>query len=240
MPFSSPGTESDIEILNSWADGNVSLAQRRGTLASGERRKARYSIEVKSEPLLLDLNEMNLGGQLAEAWTQRVKDQLQGVSTVVSKGTQAMREKARIAFNAGAAWALKRYSGGRIGPMAPNQSDKFGNDSGRLIKSVHLRQNLTDASYTMNVASNRLNREQFGRGYDAFVERLISYAPILDPKRAIGDPIIERAVKDAAASAISKMESNAEAAIARGLARYRAKRAQVLKQIGRLALGALT
>jgi hypothetical protein len=239
MPFQ-PDSASDVEVINSWSDGDITLAARRGTLASGAQRKARYSIEIRSEPLLFELNELNLGGELAAAWAQRIRDNIQGIAVPASKATQAMRAKAVDALAAGASWAVKRYSGGRMGTRAPNQSDKLFYDSGRLAEGVHLRQNLTDSSYTLNVPSNRLNREQFGRGYDEMVTRLVELAPMLDPRKALGDPVIEKAIKESVATMISKAESRAEAAIQRSLAKLRAERVRVLKLVGRLALGALT
>lgn len=239
MPFQ-PDAASDVEVINSWADGDITLAARRGTLASGAQRKARYSIEIRSEPLLFELNELNLGGELAAAWAQRIRDNIQGIAVPASKATQAMRAKAVDALAAGASWAVKRYSGGRIGTMQPNTTDKLYNDSGRLAHGVHLRQNLTDSSYTLNVPANRLNREQFGRGYDEMVAKLVSLVPMLDPSKAIGDPAIEKAIKESVATMISKAESNAEAALQRSLAKLRATRARVLKQVARFALGALT
>lgn len=239
MPFQ-PDAASDVEVINAWNEGDTTLAARRGTLASGKQRKVRYSIEIRSEPLLLNLNELDLGGQLAATWAERIRDQIHGIAVPASKATQAMRAKAEAAFSAGASWALKRYAGGRIGPMAPNQTDKLFNDSGRLAKGVHLRQNLTDASYTLNVPANRLNREQFGQGYDAMVGKLVELVPMLDPKRAIGDPQIERAIKESVDSMFEKLQSNAEAQLARGLQKLRAARTKLLRQLGRLALGALT
>lgn len=233
MPFA-PSAASDVEVINSWSDGDITLAARRGTLASGKQRKPRYTFEIKSEPLLFDLNELALGGKLAEVWAQRIRDNIQGIAVPVSKATEAMRKKAAAAFAAGAGWATKRYAGGRIGAMPPNQSDKLFNDSGRLAAGIHVRQNLTDASYTVNVPANRMNRESFGAGYDAMVDKFVSLVPMLDPKKALGDPAIERAVKESVDQMVTKLESNAEAAIARGLAKLRAQRMRVLKQIGGL------
>lgn len=231
MPFR-PDSASDVEVINSWSDGDITLAARRGTLKSGAQRKARYSIEINSEPLLFDLNEMNLGGKLAEVWAQRIRDNILGIAVPASKATQAMRSKAAAAFSSGASWALKRYGGGRIGSMPPNQSDKLFNDSGRLATGIHVRQNLTDASYTVNVPANRLNRETFGAGYDAMVARFVSLVPMLDPKKALGDPQIEKAIKESVDQMVTKLESNAEAALARGLAKLRAEKLRLAKQIG--------
>jgi hypothetical protein len=238
MPFA-PSAASDVEVINSWSEGDITLAARRGTLASGAQRKPRYTIEVRSEPLLFDLNELSLGGKLAEVWAQRIRDNINGIAVRASDATIAMREKAAAAFQSGAGWARKRYAGGRIGAMAPNQSDKLFNDSGRTAAGVHVRQNLTDASYSVNLPANRFNREGFGAGYDAMVARFVSLVPMLDPKKAAGDPQIEAAIKESVNQMVTKLESNAEAAIARGLAKLRAERMRVLKQIGALVVRGL-
>jgi hypothetical protein len=240
VPFSPfPGRDSDVEIVNSYADGDINLTARRGTLASGKQRKARYAIDIKSEPLLFDLNEMNLGGRLAEVWAQRIRDNIQGIAVRASDATIAMRTKAAAAFASGQAWATKRYAGGRIGPMAPNQSDKLFNDSGRLAAGVFVRQNLTDATYTVNLPANRFNREAFGRGYDAMVAKFVELVPMLDPKKAAGDPAIEKAVKESVADMVVKLEADTAAALLKGRAKLKAARMRVAKQLVGIARGAL-
>lgn len=238
MPFQ-PDSASDVIVINAYADGDVNLTRREGTLASGAKRKARYAMDIKSEPLLFDLNELNIGNGVAEAWAQRIRDQINGIAVRASDATIAMRTKAAKAFANGESWALKRYSGGRMGARAPNQSDKLFNDSDRLAEGIAMRANLTDSSYTINFPANRFNREGFGRGYDAMVAKFVELVPILDPKKALGDPAIEGAIKASMAAMIAKAESNSEAAIARGLAKLRAAQMRVLKQIGALVRGGL-
>lgn len=238
VPFR-PDSASDVEIINSWSDGDITLAARRGTLASGKQRKPRYSIEIDSQPLLMDLNELVLGGRLAEVWAQRIRDNIQGIAIPASKATQGFRKGASEAFTRGEQWARQRYAGGRIGAMAPNTSDKLFNDSGRLAAGVHVRQNLTDASYTVNLPANRFNRETFGARYEAMVAKFVSLVPMLDPKKAVTDQQMQKAVTESFDEMMLKLESNAEAAIARGLARLRAQKLRLLKQVGAIARGAL-
>jgi len=237
MPF--PGRDSEIEVINSLAAGDISLTERRGTLASGAQRKARYTMELKSEPLLFELDELNLGNKLAEAWRDRIRDNVIGIAVPASKATQAMRKKAKAAFSAGAGWAMKRYSGGRMASLEPDQSDKLFNDSGRLADGIHVRPNLTDSSYTVNFPANRFNPTLFGAGYEAMVARFVSLVPMLDPKRALGDPAIEEAIKEGLGEMMSKAESNAESRIASSLAKLRAARLKLVAQLARLAADAL-
>lgn len=233
MPFSDHN--SDLVVLNTWAAGDVALTERRGTLASGARRKARYSIDVKSEPLLFDLDGMNLGNAVAEAWLGRIKDNVRGISAVASKTTQALRVRGAMALAKGQSWAMKRYGGGRMGTMQPNQTNKLFNDSERLVNGLHMRANPSDASYTINVPANRFNPGLFGAGYDAMIQKFFTLVPMLDPKKALGDPDIEKAVKIGLGDMMTKAESNAAASIARKAAQLRAAKLKLLVQIAKLA-----
>lgn len=230
---------SDVVVLNTWSEGDITLTERRGTTAAGTRRKARYAIDIKSEPLLMDLNELDLGQVVAETWAQRIRDNISGIAVRASDATIAMRLKAANALVKGEAWALKRYGGGRMGTFRPNMSDKLFNDSGRLEAGVFVRQNLTDASYTVNFPANRMNPSLFGKGYEAMVAKFVELVPMLDPKKALGDPQIEKAIKQGVADMIGKAEERSAAAIARKLTQLRAARVRVLKQVVGIARGAV-
>lgn len=239
MPFAPFDKASDVVVLNTWADDSINLTERRGRVTipgkGTKQRKARYAIDIKSEPLLFDLNEMNLGGRLAEVWAQRIKDNIRGISKRASEATMAFRYKAAAAFKAGESWTAQRYAGGRIGPMAPNTTNKLFNDSGRLAHGVFVRQNLTDATYTVNLPANRFNPALFGNGYEAMVDKFVSLVPMLDPKQALGDPQIEAAIKTSVEQMVAKATDASEAAIQRSLAKLRAAKLRVLKQIGGIA-----
>ncbi len=234
MPF--PDRASDVTVLNTWSDGDVMFTKRGGTLASGKARKERYTIEVKSEPLLLDLNEFNLGQVVAEAWRSRIRDNILGISASASEATQRMRVKAGIAVKSGAAWARDRYTRRRP-PQSfiPNQTNKLFNDSGLLADGIHVRQNLTDATYTINFPVNRFNPETFGAGFGAMLSKFRTQAPMMDPKKALGDDQVEKAIHEGLGNMMAKAESNSAAAIQRKLGQLRAARKKVLLQIARLA-----
>jgi hypothetical protein len=237
MPF--PAADSDIVTLNVWNTGDTALAERRGTTAAGTRRKARYSFEIKSEPLLLQLDELNLGQKPAEAIRDLIKDQIAGIAVTASKATQALRVRGALALAAGASWAVKRYSGGRLGTMQPNQSNKLFNDSGRLHAGVHVRMNQQDASFTVNWPANRFNPETFGAGYDAMMRKFVALVPALDPKKLLGHPDVEKAIKAGLAEMMQKAEDNHAATIARKLGQLKAARMRVVKQLLQLASTAL-
>jgi len=235
VPFKGFDSRSQIETLNSYNDNATSFVARTGTLASGKQRKARYGFEIKSEPLLHDLSELNLGQGPAQAVADLIKDQINGISVRASNATLAMRKKAAAAFTSGESWALRRYSGGRIGAMAPNTSDKLFNDSGRLRESIFVRENMTDASFTVNVAASRLNPDLFGAGFTAMINRLTALVPALDPRKLMGMPTVEAAIKRSVDEMVTKATDNSEAAIAAGMARLRSAQMRVLKQVGSIA-----
>ncbi len=232
MPF--PSADSEIIILNQWDGGNVAFARREGTLASGAKRKPRYTLESKSEPLLMDLDGMNLGQGVAATWLKRIQDQWHGIAVVVSPATQAMRVTAGEAFQRGKAWALKRYAGGRIGPKLPNQTNKFGLDSLRTVDGLAMRANPTDGSYTINAPANRFNPETFGPGFDAYISKIRALVPILNAENAIGDKEIEASIKQGLGDMVTKAESNDAAGLARAQAKLRAAKMRVLKQAAKL------
>src|SRR5262245_11989502 len=101
--------DSDVVVLNSFSGGDVRFTRRRGMLASGRRRKARYAIDVKSEPLLFELSALNLGEGVAAAWLQRIRDQWLGIAERAAPATLRFRERAARAL-AGRAVAAKERS----------------------------------------------------------------------------------------------------------------------------------
>lgn len=239
MPFPPFDRASDVEVLNAYNDGDSIFVARRGTTAKGTQRKARYSFEIVSEPLLHDLNELNLGRGPAEAIKDLIKDQINGISVTASKATIAMRIKARAALERGESWATKRYAGGRIGIMPPGVSDKLFQDSGRLRESIFVSPNLTDATYTVNVAANRLNPDLFGSGFTEMIGRLVALVPALNPKTLRGMPTIERAIQQSVTDMIAKAQDNLDATIARKQAQLRSAQLRLAKTIGGIAGRAL-
>ena len=148
-----PGPTNDASnvVINDWGDITASVRTRK----SG---KERVSMEIRGEALLIELDPLRLARPIAEAFTRGMRNEIEGYSKPVKASTQRRREVARRAFDAGASWAKKQYSGGRIGPMAPNSAQPEGrwlNDSGRLARGILVRPT-TRKEYVVNVAANRL------------------------------------------------------------------------------------
>ncbi len=124
--------------------------------------RVRYTVDVKSEPLIMNFNAKQLAEGPAIAIALVLREKVQAIGAVASAATQRARAVAGQAFNKGASWALKQYGGGRIGPMAPNQSDRVGNDSGRFARSISA--GAVSDGWVVNVAANRLDPSTMNGG----------------------------------------------------------------------------
>lgn len=216
------------ETLNAAGNEDTFFTKRAGTLPSGKERAPRYTVEIRSQPLLFDFDETNLGMEVAEAYRQVISDQIRLISEPVRASTVRMRQKARQAYDAGASWALLRYSGGRIGPMPPNPNSrtKF-SDSGRLAKGVFVRQNPKDRTFTVNLPTNRFNPAISGMDvvlkWFADLRRLV---PALNPGKAAKLPAVDAAIDRGIAAMIQKADSIDKARLhAMRMARLQALRA---------------
>jgi hypothetical protein len=98
--------------------------------------KARYTITVKSEPIIFATDPKPVMKALAGSVALHYRNAIKGITAQASEATLEYREKAAKAFREGKKWAQKRYSGGRIGPMGPKPSTALFNDSGRFAESI--------------------------------------------------------------------------------------------------------
>lgn len=210
-PFAS---DSDIVILNAPdldAAGNLDtfFTKRTGTLPSGKLRKPRFTVEVRSEPILLNLDELNLGQSVAEAYKALLQDQGRAIVEPVKASTLKRRQQSYDAFNRGVPSAMLRYSGGRIGPKPPNPQSRFKyNDSGRMWDGLFIRQNTKDKTFTINLPTNRMNPDISGMAtvmsWFADLQRLV---PALNPAKAAQTPAMKTAIANAMDDMIAKAES---------------------------------
>ena len=197
--------DSDIEVINDGGPFGATVAAR----GKRTRGKQRYTIEIESQPLLHHFDEHMLGAEPAQAIKEALIEAIKGITAQASAATIRRREQAARALERGARWATKRYSGGRTGTKPPNQSDRLFNDSGRFAEGLHVQQNKTDRTFTVNVPVNRLNREQFGRGFDAMIQKLRDLVPALaDMRKLLDDPRVSEAIDRSIDNLITKADSN--------------------------------
>jgi len=146
------------------ADDDIVILNNLGTLKRRESStgKVRYTVEVQAEPLIHDFDPKKLGGVVAAAIAEELRRQVKAIGQRASEATLKARKAAAKAFSEGKPWAQRAFSGGKIGPMAPNQSDKAFNDSGRLAASIVAQ--AKDDKWTINIASNRFDPTQLKDG----------------------------------------------------------------------------
>lgn len=123
------------------------------TLKSG---KTRHTIRIDATPMVIDQDTKRLGKPVAEQIANHYRTRINGITEMASPGTLKARKAEEKAFIEGKSWAMKRFAGGRIGPMAPNQTDFKFKNSGRFAKSITANAS-SDNAWRINVAANRLN-----------------------------------------------------------------------------------
>lgn len=158
---------------------NEGFSERRRTTSRGT--KSRYTLDVKADPVLINLSEVALGKGPAEAIRDAISSGIKAISQVASPGTLLRRKYAETAFQRGEPHTVRRYSGGRTGAKAPNRSDRYGNDSGRLAEGLHVMQNQKEGAWTVNVPANRFDPSTFKSMADftRMVDRLRELVPVI-------------------------------------------------------------
>lgn len=180
------------------AINDFGLARRERTSASGKTSN-RYTVSIEAEPLVHTFDTKRLGRAPALAIAEHLKERIKAIGAVAAPSTQLERKYAATALNAGKAWANKRYAGGRIGTMAPNQSHRLFNDSGRFVAGI-VAAPTRDENWVINVPANRLDPRTFRDG-EAGVVRMVAllreYVPEFgDATKLIRVPEVRRAIID--------------------------------------------
>jgi len=194
----------DVVVVNDFTTSTVEARTR----ASG---KTRYTVSIKSEPILHDFDELKLGKAPAEAIRDLLKRQVQAIGEFAAPATRAYRQRAVDAMARGARWAARRYSGGRTGVTPPNQTQRLFNDSGRLANGFTVTENKTSKAWTVNVPANRLDPTEFkGDAFQRMIQRLVEHVPALrGGDEVLKDPAVRKAIEKATAEAIVALADGA-------------------------------
>lgn len=164
--------------------------------------KTRYTIRVTAEPLAINLDPKSLGAPVAQAIVHHFKERIRGISAVAAPATLKAREVAQRAFKAGKPWAMKRYSGGRTGPMEPNQTNRAFNDSTRFGETITANAS-KDNAWRINVAANRLSGD--ANTVQRIWTRLTQLVPeFANPALLMESDIIKASIKRAQSNMIKK------------------------------------
>jgi hypothetical protein len=235
VPFAPFASDSDIVVINEAGEFAPSVV-RRGTTT---RAKPRTSIEIISQPVVFDLDELALGAKPSEAIRAELERDTMNISEFASPATQARREMA--AANPSAQWVQQRYGGGRTGFTPPNQTKRLFNDSMRLARGWFVRENKTDKSWTVNVPKGRLEPTTFGAGFQAMLDRFRSLMPILkDSRELLNRPKFNAAVSESVRDIVTVGEMRGDAASVqklKALAAAKRRAFQAAVSLGRTVLG---
>jgi hypothetical protein len=189
----------EVIVLNDF--GSMRVEERQRTTSEGTT--SRYTMTFEGEPIVHDFAAAKLSKIIPEAIAALLKKQISEIGATVAYATEKKRNYAADAIKRNETWAMKRYSGGRTGPIAPSTaSDKrMFNDSGRLAQSIAVMQNPKEEGFTINVAANRLNPETFSGGqFQRMIERLRQLAPAFKGGiEVLQDPAVKDAIETAKA-----------------------------------------
>lgn len=168
--------------------------------------RTRYTVTIKSEPILVNTDPRALTRGPAEAIAAHLRTRITGINATASPATLRAREVAEKALAAGKPWARQRYAGGRIGQRQPGQSDNLFNDSGRFAESIAV--GAVKDGWVINVAANRLDARTFRGGEAgllAMVEQLKRFVPEFGDAKRLAEVLpVRRAVNEAVAGMLKK------------------------------------
>ncbi|HMG21773.1 MAG TPA: hypothetical protein VK607_10665 [Kofleriaceae bacterium] len=196
---------SDYSNLSS---GAITGRLGRTSATTGERGRARMSIQIESEPLVHVFDEVQLGHGPAQAAAGALAEKVRRISSTVSESTQLTRSYQEQAYAAGKRWARSRFGGPRMGERPPRDGElrKF-NHSGTTADSIVGTENKTERAWTVNVAANRLDPRTSRTPHEfAFItDALRAEVPEMDnPHRLAELPEVRAAVAASIDSLIMK------------------------------------
>ncbi len=193
------GISQEVIVLNDF--GSMRVEERQRTTSEGTT--SRYTMTITAEPILHDFAAAKVSAIVPKAIAELIKTQIRGITAKASEATIQKRVYAQAAFQRSAAWAMKRYSGGRTGSIAPGTAsyDRLFNDSGRLADGIAVMQNTKEEGFTINVTANRLDPNAFGAGkFTGMITRLRELVPALRGGiEVLQDPAVKEAIEQAKA-----------------------------------------
>lgn len=196
-PRGDHGITQDRIVLNDY--GLTQLIRRTTNKKTGATSvTGRFTIEIESEPIAHEFSPIRLGKQVTDEMVYAIKQRFKGVTALVSQKTRKFRYSA--VNNQDMAWVQRRYSGGRMGTIAPTSvsDNRMFNDSGRLRDGIVVGENPKNGTYTINVPANRLDPTTFKEHsqYLAMVKRLQELVPELgDPAVLASNPLVTAAIQ---------------------------------------------
>ncbi len=197
---------SEVVVLCEGLDKRTS--SRTTLYSSGRVRSSsrdRMTMTIKSEPLVFNLDPKALGASVTGPIAEVLRERVSMISSPASEGTLRYRDRALKAFVQGKRWAVKRYSGGKIGSIPPARSNSLFNDSGRFARGIAV--GATKDGFVVNVPANRLDptTTDGDAGVIRIWQKLVALVPELaSPEMLMNDLRVRRGIEQGVAGVITK------------------------------------
>ena len=185
--------KDDILVINA-----AQMKTRQHTTKSGAagRVSTVVTMTVTSEPITYNVTPAFLLKAAAEALAKQIREQTQAIKHQVTHGAAETRRVTERAFAKGKPWAVKQFSGGRMGVTPPSVgSNQAFNHSGRLAKSIVARYVDKTGEFYINYAANRWNPQHWksASAMEVAFQRWVSLVPALSQPSA--DTEVQRAFR---------------------------------------------
>lgn len=186
------------------AINDFGLQERTRVNAATGKESVRFAVSIVGTPVIHNIDTKALGKDTALAITQHLRARMLTIQAKAAPATIARRANAASAHRVDDSKKFQdsleaRYSGGRMGTMPPNQSDRLFNDSGRFAKSIKAGFG-NGNEWVINVAKNRLDPTTLNGGEAALrsvYAKLIELIPEFgDPERLMRTPSVAAAIVD--------------------------------------------
>lgn len=183
------------------------------TRTTSRGTSTRITLDIKADKLGIVTDPRVLGRDIASGIADAIRAGIRAIGEAASADTQLKRKYAASALERGAAWATRRYAGGRTGVKAPNTEPggRLFNDSGRLADGIVARAT-RDGNFTINVPKSRLDPSTFSGGaFEAMFRKLVSLVGVLREPASLGEaPQVRAAMENVLGKAVSKVSGLAE------------------------------
>lgn len=171
------------------AINDLGLQERTRVNAATGKESVRFAVSIVGTPVIHNIDTKALGKGPALAIEQHLRASMLSIQAKASDSTLERRKNAVAAHRVDDSKKFQdsleaRYSGGRLGTMPPNQSDRLFNDSGRFAKSIKAGFG-NGNEWVINVAKNRLDPTTLNGGEVALAK---VYAKLVELIPEFGDP----------------------------------------------------
>lgn len=180
---------TEVIVINGYG-----LEKRTRTSRKSGKSSERYSITIKSEPIIHVFDDRVLGEGPALAIAAILKKQIAAISEPASDATNKFRTRAVADLAQGKPWAARRYTemrgAGKGAPkrtFQPGTSRKLFNDSGLMAEKLDVKENRHsgESEWTIHVPGNRFDPRTWN-GDPAKIKDMIERLQALVPE--LGNP----------------------------------------------------